>query len=141
MAVVILLAFMFWVFVAHTIFALFFGLSAITSTGLALLATSNGLTMLAVGGTVGGLMAIAVYAVTVVSLPLLLDKEVDFVTAMITSVQAVTAAPIAMLGWAATIAVLLFVGMLPLFLGLFVVLPVLGHATWHLYRRVLPDAA
>lgn len=139
MAVVILLVFMLWVFVAHTIFALFFGLQAITGTTLAMLTSPNGLMMLAVGSVVGGAMAAVFYAITVISLPLLLDKEVDFVTAMITSFNAVTISPVPMFGWAALIAVLLFVGLLPGFLGLFIALPVLGHASWHLYRRVLPD--
>jgi uncharacterized membrane protein len=69
---------------------------------------------------------------------MLLDREVDFVTAMITSVKAVTASPGVMLGWAALIALMLFVAMVPAFLGLFLVLPILGHASWHLYRRLVP---
>ncbi len=73
-----------------------------------------------------------------VGLPLLLEKEVDFVTAMIHSVQTVLANPVVMAAWGTVIAGLLFLGMLPLFLGLFIVLPVLGHATWHMYRRLLP---
>jgi uncharacterized membrane protein len=73
----------------------------------------------------------------VVALPMLLDREVDFVTAMLTSLDCVRTNPVVMLGWGALIAVLLFAGMLPLFLGLFLVLPVLGHASWHLYRRCL----
>lgn len=139
MSVVILLVFMFWVFVAHTVFALFFGLQSITNSTFAMLMTPNGLAMLAVGSIVGGIMAAMFYSLTVVSLPLLLDKEVDFVTAMITSFQAVAAAPVAMFGWGAIIGAALFAGMVPMFLGLFVVMPVLGHASWHLYRRVLPD--
>ena len=78
-----------------------------------------------------------VAALMVVSLPLLLDREVDFVTAMITSVQTVRQSPVVMLGWGALIAVALFLGMLTGFLGLFVVLPLFGHASWHLYRRVI----
>ncbi len=77
------------------------------------------------------------FSITVVSLPLLLDREIDFVTAMITSFGTVQDNPVVMLGWGAIIAGLLFLAMLPAFLGLFVVLPVLGHATWHLYRRAL----
>ncbi|TVP73694.1 MAG: DUF2189 domain-containing protein [Rhodobacteraceae bacterium] len=137
MAMVIMLAFMFWVFVAHTIFALFFGLRPIETSLLAMLASGPGLMMLLVGGIVGGAMAALLFALTVISLPLLLDREVDFITAMITSFKVVTVNPVTMLVWAMTIAVLLFVGMLPGFLGLFIVLPVLGHASWHLYRMVL----
>ena len=85
------------------------------------------------------LLAFVTFALSVVSFPLLLEKELDFVTAMLTSFRAVTENLGVMLVWAAVIAGLLFLGMLPLFLGLLVVLPVLGHATWHVYRRVLYD--
>ena len=141
MAMVVMLAFMFWVFVAHTIFALFFGLRPISGSTWDMLLSPAGLQMLALGGIVGGVMAATLFALTVISLPLLLDREVDFITAMITSVQAVSHSPVTMLLWAAVIAVLLFLAMLPWFLGLFLVLPVLGHASWHLYRRVLPEPA
>jgi uncharacterized membrane protein len=80
------------------------------------------------------------YALTVVSLPLLSDKEVDFITAMITSFRSVSENFGVMVLWAILIAGALFVSMLLLFVGLFVTLPVLGHASWHLYRRLLPDA-
>lgn len=137
MAMVIMLAFMFWVFVAHTIFALFFGLKPISSSTADMLLSSTGIMMLAVGGAVGGAMAAIMFALTAISLPLLLDKEVDFITAMITSVSAVLKNPVTMFVWAAIIAALLTVAMVPFFLGLFVVLPLLGHASWHLYRRIM----
>ena len=139
MAVVILLFFMFWVFVAHTVFALFFGLAAFRGSVGEMLFTAQGAQMLVLGSVIGGAMALALFAVTVISLPLLLDKEVDFVTAMITSVQTVRTSPGPMLLWAGLIAVVLFAAMLPAFLGVVVALPVLGHASWHLYRRALPD--
>ncbi|MFN3953030.1 MAG: DUF2189 domain-containing protein [Pararhodobacter sp.] len=138
MAMVVLLAFMFWVFVAHTIFALFFGLQPITGSPWQMLTTQAGLTMLALGTLIGGVMASVFFALTVISLPLLLDREVDFISAMIASLDCVSANPGVMALWAAVIAAALFVGMLPAFLGLFVVLPVFGHASWHLYRRLLP---
>lgn len=141
MAMFVLLVFMFWVFIAHTIFALFFGLAPITGSTASMLFSGNGLLMLAVGGAIGGVMAALFYALTLVSLPLLLDREVDFISAMIASFGAVTANPVTLALWAALIAAALFLGMLPLFLGLFVVLPVFGHATWHLYRRLLPPEA
>jgi uncharacterized membrane protein len=137
MAMVIMLAFMFWVFVAHTIFALFFGLQPISGSTTEMLLSQSGLVMLLVGGIIGGAMAAVLFALSVISLPLLLDKELDFITAMITSFRAVLTNPVPMAFWAACIAVLLFAAMLPFFLGLFVVLPLLGHATWHLYRRVM----
>lgn len=139
MAMVVLMMFMFWVFVAHTIFALFMGtraLTNITSSPEVLLTTAHGVSMLLVGLVVGAALAAVLFSITVIGLPLLLDREVDVVTAMITSVQAVLANPGTMLGWAMTIAVLLFAAMVPYFLGLLVVLPVLGHASWHMYRAV-----
>jgi len=72
-----------------------------------------------------------------ISLPMLVDRPVDFITAIITSLATMRANPGIMLAWAALIATLLFLAMLPLFLGLFVDLPLLGHATWHLYRRAV----
>jgi uncharacterized membrane protein len=67
----------------------------------------------------------------------MMDREVDFITAMLTSLRCVMAAPVVMLGWGAMIAVALGVGMATGFLGLFVVLPLFGHASWHLYRRLV----
>lgn len=138
MAMVIMLAFMFWVFVAHTTFAIFFGLQPIGLSAAEMLLSPSGLMMLAFGSAVGGVMAAVFFALTVVSLPLLLDREVDFITAMITSFSCVTRNVVTMATWAAMIAGALFLAMLPAFLGLFIVLPLFGHATWHLYRRLLP---
>ena len=141
MAMVILLLFMFWVFLAHMIFALFLGPAAMTnvSTSLAILGSAQGIAMLVTGTAIGAGFAAVLFGVTVVGLPLLLDREVDFITAIIASFGAVTANPLVMLGWGATIAVLLAIGMAPLFFGLFIVLPLLGHASWHMYRELLPD--
>lgn len=139
MGVIVFVAFGFWLIVAHSIFAIFMAGSGLGGGSLALFVTPAGLAMLAVGSLVGALMALAFYAITVVSLPMLVDREVDFLTAIIVSLATVRSNRAVMLGWAATIAVLLFVALLPLFLGLLVVLPVLGHATWHLYRRAVRE--
>lgn len=143
MAAVVLFVFLMWVFIGHMIFALFMGLQVMTnvSTSYEVFLTSNGLAMLATGTAVGAVFAYVLFSITIVALPLLLEREVDFVTAMITSWSAVAENRAPLLTWAALIVALLAVGMLPMFLGLFVVLPVLGHATWHLYRRVLSPAA
>jgi len=139
---IIIMVFLFWFFLAHMIFALFLGLSTMTnvSSSFDIYLTPEGLRMLAFGTAVGAGFALLLYAITVIALPLLLDREVDFVTAMITSVSVVTANPVPMLAWAAIIAGLTFVALLPAFLGLFVVLPLLGHATWHLYRQICAAA-
>ncbi|MDJ0994287.1 MAG: DUF2189 domain-containing protein [Dinoroseobacter sp.] len=138
-AAVILIFFLFWNFLAHMIFALFLGLQVMTnvSSSFDVFLTANGLMMLLVGTAVGAVLSFILFAITVVSLPLLLDAEVDFVTAMIKSFSAVTENLGVMLIWALIVASLLLLAMLPAFLGLFIVLPLLGHATWHLYQRVL----
>jgi uncharacterized membrane protein len=138
---ILVIVFLFWSFFAHMLFALFMGLSTLTniSTSWEALLTPTGITMIAVQVLIGGIVAFLVFSLTVVSLPLLLDREIDFVTAMLHSMKTVAQNLPVMLLWAAIIAGLLFAGMLPYFLGLFVVLPILGHATWHLYRRALYD--
>ena len=93
--------------------------------------------MLAVGSLVGGALSFVLFSISVVSFPLLVDREIDFVTGMITSFSVVLQNFWVMILWAALIGFLTVVAMAPLFLGLLVVLPILGHATWHLYRRVL----
>jgi uncharacterized membrane protein len=139
MGALLLILFLFWSFFAHMLFALFMGPSALTniSLGFEALQTPRGLSMLAVQGVVGAAVAFFTFALTVVSLPLLLDKELDFVTAMRVSLRAVRQNLWVMLVWAGVIATGLFLGMVPYFLGLFIALPVLGHATWHVYRRTL----
>jgi uncharacterized membrane protein len=134
---IIVIYFLFYTFLAHMIFALFMGLSTLTnvSTSWDAFLTPEGLTMMAVQTVVGGALAFLLFALTVVSLPLLLDREVDFVSAMILSVQVVAANPGVMAAWALFIAATTLLALVPWFLGLVVVLPVLGHATWHVYRR------
>ncbi len=139
MAMVILLMFMFWVFVAHTTFALFLGASSLTNitSSAELLLQGRGLVMLVLGSLVGAGFAAVLFAMTVVGLPLILDREVDFISAIIASFQAVALNPGVMLVWGLVIAALLFLAILPLFLGLFLVLPVLGHASWHMYQQIM----
>lgn len=135
---IIIVVFLFWFFLGHMIFALFLGLSTMTniSSSYEVFLTLDGITMLAVGTIVGALFALLLYMITVLSLPLLLDREVDFVTAMITSFQYVRENPVLMLGWAIMIAAVTFAALMPWFLGLLIVLPLLGHASWHLYRLI-----
>jgi len=137
MGLVVFMAFGFWIVLARGIFAIFMAGSGIGTETVGLLASGAGIAMVLVGGVVGALVALAFFSITVVSLPMLVDREVDFITAIITSLGAVRSNTGVMLAWAALIAVSLFVAMLPLFFGLLVALPVLGHATWHLYRRAV----
>ena len=138
MAVAVLVIFGFWVILARGIFAIFFAQSGIGQETVSMLLSAQGIAMLLVGSAAGALTALALFSITVISLPMLLDRDVDFVTAMIASVDVVRRNRNTMMTWAAIIAVTLFVSMLPVFLGLLITLPVLGHATWHLYRRAVP---
>ena len=140
MAVIAFVAFGFWIMLAHAIFAIFHIQSGMGAVSLELFATPSGVAMLLVGGTVGALMALLLYAITVISLPMLVDREVDFITAIIVSIGTLRANKPVMLAWAVLIALLLFASIVPAFLGLLIVLPVLGHATWHLYRRLVPKS-
>ncbi len=141
MCTMMVVIFMFWFFLGHMIFALFLGLSTMTnvSSSFEVFLTANGLMMLAFGTVVGAGFAVLIFSIAVIGLPLLLDREVDFITAMLTSIKAVRTAPVALLAWAAFIAALVFVSMLPGFLGLFIVLPLLGHSSWHLYRQMVVE--
>lgn len=135
--------FLIWVATARAIWVTNFGYAAPVSTGQFLsdlLLTTEGWNVILIGNAVGLLFAVAVLMISVVSFPLLLDRDVGAAGAMLTSVRAVLANPVPMALWGLIVGGLLLVGSLPLFLGLPVVLPVLGHATWHLYRKVVePD--
>jgi uncharacterized membrane protein len=102
-----------------------------------ILGTKLGTELLIVGHLVGAMFAAAAFAISVVSFPLLLDRNVDVATAIGTSLRAIAANPRVMLEWAVIVAALLMIGSVPLLIGLAVVVPILGHATWHLYRRVV----
>jgi uncharacterized membrane protein len=101
------------------------------------LTTPAGWAMILVGFAVGFLFAALVLAISVVSFPLLLDRKVGLPVAMVTSIRVATSNPGPIAVWGLIVAGSLALGSLPLFLGLVVVLPVLGHATWHLYRRAV----
>lgn len=140
MAFVTLFIFMVWMYAAQMLVALFFGLRSFSSQAefvTVVATTPEGHLFLLVGNLIGAALLLVVFSLTVVSVPLLLDREVDFVTAMITSLRAVAASPGPMLGWAAVVFMLLLIAALPAFLGLLVAAPVLGHTTWRLYRKIV----
>ena len=99
---------------------------------------SVGWAMIVVGVGVGFLFSLLVLAISVVSFPLLLDRDVGLRSAVLTSIEAVAANPGPMAGWGLIVAAGLGIRSIPAFLGLIFVLPVLGHASWHLYRKVVP---
>ena len=100
-------------------------------------ATGRGWTLIIMGHAIGFVFAVVVLCTTVVAFPLLLDRDVGAYEAIHTSVRAVLANPIPMAVWGLIVAVALIIGSLPVFAGLAVVLPILGHATWHVYRKVV----
>lgn len=136
---IIVTFFLFWTFFAHMLFALLMGPSAMFGPpdDLQSYLTPTGLTMIAGELGVGAVAAFLLFSLTAISLPLLLDKELDFVTAMWISLKVTRSNLLVMWVWAAIIAVLTLTALLPWLLGLLVVLPLLGHASWHLYRRAL----
>jgi uncharacterized membrane protein len=101
------------------------------------LTTPAGQILIVLGSGAGFLFAVVVFTFSVVSFPMLLDRDVGVMTAVQTSIRAVVANPTIMAVWGVFIAGALFLGSLPFFVGLAVIMPVLGHATWHLYRKVV----
>lgn len=100
--------------------------------------TDPGRTMIVVGVGMGAVFAFLAMAISIVSFPLLIDRDIGLDTAIETSIRAVVANPLSMLVWGMIVTAGLVLGSLPFFVGLVVVLPVLGHATWHLYRKLIP---
>ncbi len=143
MALITGFAFFMWVDWAAIVFLLFFGFNELQLDAFieAVTTTRNGLYFILLGNLAGAIMATIVFSVTVISLPLLMDREIDFATAMTASVQAVTLNPLPMAVWAAIIGIGLFASIITAFLALPLVLPVLGHGTWHMYRKVVASVS
>ncbi|WP_213980104.1 DUF2189 domain-containing protein [Sphingomonas sp. dw_22] len=135
----LLAVFLAWLAVAA---GLYFGLMGTEPLTLGafvtqLFTTPQGWALIVVGNLAGLFFAIAVLTLSVVSMPMLVDRDVDARTAIDTSIRAVAANKGVMLRWGLIVAALLVLGSIPLFVGLAVVLPVLGYATWHLYTRLV----
>lgn len=140
MAMVVLFVFWIWIYQVRLLLALWLGFAAFSdpaSFASVAFTTPAGIGFLINGTIVGGLLALVLFSLTVTAIPLLLDQDRDIVTAMIASVRSVLASPRPMLSWAVFVAVCLFIAMLPAFLGLAIALPILGHATWHLYTKTV----
>jgi uncharacterized membrane protein len=132
--------FVVWIAAANAIYVAIFGhtpAASIPNFAMRVLTTPEGWTLIVVGCGVGFLFALVALCVSVVSFPLMLDRHASAIDAIRASVQAVIRNPVNMAAWGLIVAALLIVGSLPAFVGLAVVLPVLGHATWHLYRKVV----
>ena len=143
LGILLLLIFFTWLAVAQAIYVAAFGHAAAASTPefiSRVLRTPEGWMLIVVGNAVGFLFALMVLTISVVSFPLLLDRDAGAADAVLTSMRVVSRNPVVMAVWGLIVAVSLAIGSLPFFLGLAVVIPVLGHSTWHLYRKaVTPD--
>jgi uncharacterized membrane protein len=135
---VLMVIFLVWLAVAEAIYVANFGYgspASIRQFVSDVFNTSAGWNLIIVG-----MFAVLVLAISAVSFPLLLDRDVGAAVALLTSIRVVAANPLTMALWGLIVAALLVIGSIPFFLGLTVVMPVLGHATWHLYRRAVePD--
>lgn len=137
--VLLLGLFVAWLLTAQALFNWLYGAdvpTSITAFVADVLTTERGWTLIILGNLVGFLFAVVVLS-TVITFPILLDRDVGAAAALQTSVQAMITNPIPILLWGLIVAVALFLGSLPFFVGLALVIPVLGHATWHLYRKVV----
>jgi uncharacterized membrane protein len=143
LGLILLVIFGMWIAVAQAIYIAHFGYGAPESIDAfvrQVLTTSTGHSMIVVGNGVGFLFALVAFSISVVAFPLLIDRNISATGAAATSVKAVLPNPLTMALWGLIVAAGLLIGSLPLFVGLAVVLPVLGHSTWHLYRKVVvPD--
>lgn len=140
LGVVLAAIFVTWLATAQSIYEGLFGIippESVSAFVDQILTTQTGLVLFVVGGSVGFLFAVVVLTISVVSFPMLVDRNVGAVIAVQTSVRAVVANPMTMALWGLIVAISLLIGAVPFFIGLAVVMPVLGHATWHLYRKVV----
>ncbi|MCP4385008.1 MAG: DUF2189 domain-containing protein [Hyphomicrobiales bacterium] len=140
LAALLLAIFLVWIAAAEAIYVAAFGHTPAASMQgflAQVFQTPQGMMLILVGNGVGLLFAVLVLMISAVSFPLLLDRPSSPIVAILTSIRAVLANPGPMAMWGLIVAALLVVGSLPFFLGLAVVVPVLGHATWHLYRRLV----
>ena len=143
LGMVLMIVFLIWLMTAQWLYQSLFGYGSPESIGQFLsdiLTTSEGWILIIAGNGIGFLFAVLVLTISVVSFPLLLDRDVGAMVAMHTSVRAVLRNPLMMAAWGLFVAVTLVIGSLAFFVGLALVLPVLAHSTWHLYRKVVePD--
>jgi len=143
LGILLLVLFGTWIATADAIYIATFGhapAASIPDFARRVLTTPQGWSLIIVGCGIGFLFAVVALCVSVVSFPLMLDRHASAIDAIRTSLRAVMENPIPMAVWGLIVAALLVIGSLPLFVGLAVVLPVLGHATWHLYRKLVePD--
>lgn len=140
LGVVLVVVFLAWMLAAQAVYGVVFGAAPIASYADLLreiVTTPRGWTLILVGNAVGGAFAALVLLVSVIGFPAILDRHLGVGEAIAVSARAVMANPVEMVLWGAIVAALVVLGSVPLFVGLAVVMPILGHATWHLYRKLV----
>jgi uncharacterized membrane protein len=140
LGLLLMMIFLAWLAVAQWLYQSLFGTLApesITGFLYDVVTTKAGWTLIVVGNLIGFMFALVVLIISAISFPLLVDRDAGAAVAILTSVRAAMANPVPMAAWGLTVAALLALGSVPAFFGLAVVVPVLGHATWHLYRRLV----
>lgn len=138
--IMLLVLFVAWILTAQALYTNLFGPEAPESISAFMnqvFNTPEGQRMILLGNAIGFVFAVVVLCTTVIAFPLLLDRDVGALSAVVTSVKAVLTNPVEMALWGLIVAALLLIGFLTLFVGLAIFIPVLGHATWHLYRKVV----
>ena len=140
MSFVVLFVIWVWVYQVRLLMALFLGMKSYSTLDrfvTVVTTTPEGWMFLGIGHIIGAALATIMFSITVISIPMLMEREIDIVTAMITSVKAVLASPLVMVGWGLIVTLAVILGSLPMFLGLVIILPVLGHTTWHIYKKAV----
>jgi uncharacterized membrane protein len=140
LGLLLLTVFLTWIGIAQQIYQSLFGYlppASLPQFISNVLTTPEGWQLIIIGNVIGFVFAVISFALSAVSFPLLLDRDVGLAEAIMTSLRAITKNPVTMVAWGLIVAGLLLLGSLPFFIGLAVVIPVLGHATWHLYRKAV----
>lgn len=138
LALVTFMALILWLEIAAVLTFAFGGVNTFDSDYLSkLLDSPSGMIFLIIGNFAGAAIGFAVFAITVISFPMLYHRDTDFITAMVTSVRLVEKNPVTMLAWALFIGFIVTLSVLTAFLGLLILLPIIGHSTWHLYRMAV----
>ncbi|HRC71161.1 MAG TPA: DUF2189 domain-containing protein [Candidatus Competibacter sp.] len=132
-----------WVRLASLMFAVSTGGThfSLDSSLTQLFFTGSGLKFLIVFALIGALVSAVVFAISVVSIPMMLDRKIDFITAVLTSLTTVRVNPAPMALWAILIALFTGIGLITFYLGLAIILPLIGHASWHAYRDLVDDSS
>ena len=138
----LMVLFVAWLVFAQMLYTSLFGPEPPRSLSLflaSIFGSENGLLLMLAGNAIGFCFALVVLATTVIAFPLLLDRDIGVVAAIETSLRATLVNPVPIACWGLLVAALLVVGTIPIFVGLAVIMPILGHATWHLYRKIVVD--